>query len=217
MPIYSAKAVVFDLDGTIADTLDDLKNSVNYAIGLLGLAPCDRNTICGRVGSGAANLIRKSLPPEADEETVKKTLSEFYGHYMSHALDGTKPFPGVLELLNALKERGYRLAVVSNKPDAGTKAIVSALFGDIFDYVSGEKSGIPRKPEPDMVRFALDALGTEEAVYVGDSEVDVKTAANSGLPCVCVTWGFRSAEQLKEAGGEVFISDPSELLEMLGK
>ncbi|MBQ8897910.1 MAG: HAD-IA family hydrolase [Clostridia bacterium] len=217
MKKYITNAVIFDLDGTVADTLDDLKNSVNYAVGLLGVEPYDRPTVQSFIGSGAANLIRRALPAGTDEATAERILKEFRAHYMAHVMDLTCAYPGVTEMLSDLKARGFKLAITSNKPDAGTKAIADALFPGIFDYVAGEKPDVPRKPAPDMVRLALRALGEESAVYVGDSDIDVLTAKNAGLDCICVTWGFRSVEELKAAGGEVFVSTGAELSAMVEK
>lgn len=215
MDRFLTRAVIFDLDGTVADTLEDLKNSVNYAVGLLGVAPYDRDTVRSFIGSGAANLIRRALPAGTDEETAQSILREFRAHYMAHVMDATCPYPGVTEMLEELKSRGFKLAITSNKPDAGTKAIAEALFPGVFDYVAGEKPDVPRKPAPDMVRLALEALGEDSAVYVGDSDIDVHTAKNAGLECICVTWGFRSVEELKAAGGEIFVSSGEELCSLV--
>ncbi|MBR4940990.1 MAG: HAD family hydrolase [Clostridia bacterium] len=212
---FYTDAVIFDLDGTIADTLEDLKNSVNYAVGLCGVAPYDTPTVQSFIGTGAANLIRKALLENIEPELFEKILTEFRSHYMAHVMDNTVAYGGVTEMLSDLKSRGFKLGVASNKPMAGTSAIANALFPGVFDFVLGEQSGTPRKPEPDMVRIVLSKLGVDSAVYVGDSDVDVLTAKNAGLPCVCVTWGFRNEEQLKAAGAEVFVYEARELSEMV--
>ena len=215
MQKFYVDAVIFDLDGTLTDTLEDLKNSVNYAVGLCGVAPYDLETVRSFIGSGAANLIRRALPENIEEEAFGKILSEFRNHYMEHVMDNTVAYPGIKELLAELKTKGLKLAVTSNKPDAGTKAIVDAIFPGVFDYVAGEKTGVPRKPEPDIVKIALGEMGAQSAVYVGDSDVDVFTAKNAELPCICVTWGFRDPDSLRAAGGDLLVSDAALIAEMV--
>lgn len=211
MQKFSVDAVIFDLDGTLTDTLEDLKNSVNYAVELCGGQPYDLETVRSFIGSGAANLIRQALQNCEGDWDFDDILTRFRNHYMDHVMDNTCAYPGIKELLSELKAKGKKLAVTSNKPDKGTKAIVDAIFPDVFDYVAGEKADVPRKPAPDMVKNALSALNTEKALYIGDSDVDVETARNSGLPCVCVTWGYRDVDQLKAAGGEIFVYSAKEL------
>ena len=216
MQKFYVDTVIFDLDGTLTDTLEDLKNSVNYAVGLCGGQPYDLETVRSFIGSGAANLIRQALQNCEGDWDFDNILNEFRNHYMDHVMDNTCAYPGIKELLADLKAKGKKLAVTSNKPDKGTKAIVDAIFPDVFDYVAGEKADVPRKPEPDMVKLALSALDAKNAVYIGDSDVDVETARNSGLPCICVTWGYRDVDQLKAAGGEIFVSSAKELGDMIG-
>ena len=215
MEKFYVDAVIFDLDGTLTDTLEDLKNSVNYAVGLCGGKPYDLETVRSFIGSGAANLIRQALEGCNGDWNFEDILNEFRNHYMEHILENTEAYPGIRALLSELKAKGKKLAVTSNKPDAGTKTIVEALFPNTFDYVAGEQSNVPRKPAPDMINNALKAMGVEKALYVGDSDVDVLTAKNSGLPCICVTWGYRNVDQLKAAGGTVFVCSAGELGEMV--
>ena len=215
MQNFSVDAVIFDLDGTLTDTLEDLKNSVNYAVGLCGGEPYDLETVRSFIGSGAANLIRQALQNCEGEWDFDNILNEFRNHYMEHVMDNTCAYTGIKALLERLKAKGKKLAVTSNKPDMGTKAIVEAIFPGVFDYVAGEKTGVPRKPAPDMVANALSAMGVEKALYVGDSDVDVETARNAGLPCVCVTWGYRNVDQLRAAGGEIFVFSAEELGDMV--
>lgn len=211
------KAVVFDLDGTLLDTLEDLQNSVNYALGLHGFPERTYEEIRTFVGNGVRNLMKKSVPGGEDEPAFEAVFADFKSHYAVHWRELTAPYDGVVPLVEELHSRGLKLAVVSNKTDAEVKNLCSEFFGGCIDCVRGEVPGVPRKPEPDGVLLALQALGVtrEDALYVGDSEVDVRTARNAGLDCVAVTWGFRTREELREAGAEIFIDTPSELLGMV--
>ncbi len=215
MEKYMAEAVIFDLDGTVADTLEDLRASVNYAVGLMGIAPYSRETVQSFIGSGAANLVKRALGEKAGEENIEKTLAEFRAHYAAHLLDRTAPYPGVPEMLAELKERGFKLAITSNKPDIATVAIANALYPGVFDCVLGEKAGIARKPDPAIVKAAMENMGVKTAVYVGDSDVDVKTAENAGLPGIFVTWGFRTEAEMRAVGGKVFVTRAGEISDML--
>ncbi|MBQ5973898.1 MAG: HAD-IA family hydrolase [Oscillospiraceae bacterium] len=201
------KAVLFDLDGTLADTLEDLTASVNHVIALRGGEPLDCETVRGMVGNGAAALLRRAVGWEDPA-----AMADFRSHYAVHLLDHTRPYPGVIELLDELLRRGIALGVLSNKPDQAVQPMVRALFGERFAYVSGERTGIPRKPAPEPVRLALEALGTEDAVYVGDSETDVETAGAAGVEGVFVTWGFRSEAALRAAGARRLAGDAVALL-----
>ena len=211
------KAVVFDLDGTLLDTLEDLQNSVNHALGLHGFPERTYEEIRTFVGNGVRNLMKKSVPGGEADPAFEAVFADFKSHYAVHWRELTAPYDGVVPLVEELHRRGLKLAVVSNKTDAEVKNLCAEFFGGCMDCVRGEVPGVPRKPEPDGVFLALQALGVarEDALYVGDSEVDVRTARNAGLDCVAVTWGFRTREELKEAGAEVFIDTPSELLGMV--
>ena len=211
------KAVVFDLDGTLLDTLEDLQNSVNHALGLHGFPERTYEEIRTFVGNGVRNLMKKSAPGGEDEPAFEAVFADFKSHYAVHWRELTAPYDGVVPLVEELHSRGLKLAVVSNKTDAEVKNLCAEFFGGCIDCVRGEVPGVPRKPEPDGVLLALQALGVarEDALYVGDSEVDVRTARNAGLDCVAVTWGFRTRDELEEAGAEVFIDTPSELLGMV--
>lgn len=206
------ETVIWDLDGTLLDTLADLTASTNAALAAFGYPPRTLAQIRQVVGNGAANQIRKSLPEgAADFDAV---LAFYKAHYQAHCNEATRPYPGILEALDTLKARGIKMAVVSNKPDAATKALCRCHFGDRLDAAVGECAGVRRKPAPDSVLRALELLGGP-AVYIGDSEVDIATADNAGLDCICVGWGFRSAEALLDAGAAVIAPDVDSLMKIL--
>lgn len=209
-------AVVFDLDGTLLDTLDDLKNAVNYALGKMGLPLRSREEVKAFVGNGVAKLMERSVPTGTSPQDTAKALTAFKSYYAPHSKDNTAPYPGIPETLTALRDMGCRLAVVSNKFDAAVKELARDYFPGLMDLAAGENEAnqIPKKPEPTMVLRTLEALGVspERAVYVGDSDVDLQTAKNAGLPCISVTWGFRDREFLLQQGAAVLISHPRELL-----
>ncbi len=209
---------IFDLDGTLLDTLDDLAESVNYALRTHGMPGHSTDDVRRFVGNGVRKLMERAVPDGADNPLFEEAFATFRQHYMTHSLDTTRPYKGVPETLAALKARGCRLAVVSNKMMAATQSLCSHFFPDTIEVAIGEHEaeGIRKKPAPDTVIAALDALGVgkERAVYVGDSDVDIQTARNSGLPCISVLWGFRDRDFLKQHGAESFISTPSELIDV---
>lgn len=196
--------ILFDLDGTLLDTLGDLTDATNYALRQHGYPERRIDEIRLFVGNGAANQIRLSVPEGADYERVLATYKPYYD---AHCQIKTAPYPGVLETLEELKD--YPMAVVSNKPHSAVTVLAKQYFGDI--YARGEKADCPRKPAPDVVHRTMEDLGIEKCVYVGDSEVDVKTARNAGVPCLAVLWGFRDKEVLENAGAEFFCDDPKNL------
>jgi phosphoglycolate phosphatase len=209
---------IFDLDGTLLDTLDDLAASVNYALRTHGMPGHSTDDVRRFVGNGVRKLMERAVPDGADNPLFEEAFATFRQHYMTHSLDTTRPYKGVPETLAALKARSCRLAVVSNKMMAATQSLCSHFFPDTIEVAIGEHEaeGIRKKPAPDTVIAALDALGVgkERAVYVGDSDVDIQTARNSGLPCISVLWGFRDRDFLKQHGAESFISTPSELIDV---
>ena len=213
------QTILFDMDGTILDTLEDLQSSVNHMREKYGYPPCSLDEVRRFVGNGAEMQMRRALGADADEETVAKALALYKPYYAAHCQIKTKPYAGVLELMAALKAEGFRLAVVSNKPDEAMRPLVAQHFGALADIAMGETAQRRRKPAPDMVNDALAALGADKsrAVYVGDSEVDIETARNAGIPCISVTWGFRDREQLLEAGATELAADASELRALLEK
>ena len=205
--------ILFDLDGTLLDTLDDLWAATNYALGQYGCPPRTREEVRKFVGNGARELIRLALPGKESDPTVDEVLETYHVHYRKVCDQGAaRPYDGILQALEQVKKE-YPVAVVSNKPDAAVKKLCRGFFGEI--YALGEAEDNPRKPAPDMVFKAMQALGVDTCIYVGDSEVDVVTAKNAGMPCLSVLWGFRDREDLEKAGGMHFCSDPRELRETL--
>ena len=202
--------ILFDLDGTLLDTLGDLTDATNYALRQHGYPERSIGEIRRFVGNGAANQMRLSVPEGADYEPVLATYKPYYD---AHCQIKTAPYPGVLEALEELKD--YPVAVVSNKPHSAVTVLAKQYFGDI--YARGEKADCPRKPAPDMVLRTMQELGIEKCVYVGDSEVDVKTARNAGVPCLAVLWGFRDKEVLEAEGAEFFCDDPKNLVNDIKK
>ena len=207
---------IFDLDGTLLDTITDLAASCNYALRTHGMPEHSVDDVRRFVGNGVRKLMERAIPHGAENPDFEATFATFREHYMHHSLDTTQPYPGIPEVLADLKARGCRLAVVSNKMMAATVELCRHFFLDTIEVAIGEHEaeGIRKKPAPDTVFAALRELGVEKdrAVYVGDSDVDVQTAANSGLPCISVLWGFRDRDFLIQHGAKTFISAPSELL-----
>ena len=212
------KAIVFDLDGTLLDTLDDLWLSVNYTMDKFGFPHCDRREVRGFLGSGVRVLVEKSLP-EDKKDMTDECLSVFKAYYDVHKDDNTRPYDGVIDMLKAVRAAGLKSAIVSNKYDAAVQQLKNVTFNGLVDFAVGEGNGIKTKPAPDGVLLALKNLGVskDEAVYVGDSEVDLKTAENSGLKCVAVTWGFRDRDFLIECGAKNVIDATCELLPLIQK
>ena len=216
------KVYIFDLDGTLLDTLADLAASTNYALRKHGMPEHSIDDVRRFVGNGVRKLMERAVPDGADNPLFDEAFATFRQHYMEHSLDTTRPYDGIPETLAALKARGCRLAVVSNKMMAATQELCRHFFPDTIEVAIGEDEahGIRKKPAPDTVFEALKTLGVSRvgasdslsAVYVGDSDVDIQTAANAGLPCISVLWGFRDRDFLIQHGAETFISAPSELL-----
>lgn len=204
--------ILFDLDGTLLNTLEDLKDSVNYALAQYGCPPRTLGEIREFIGNGAERLIARSLPGKENDPPVSEVLATYQAYYKTHSTIKTGPYAGIPEVLKALAER-YPIAIVSNKPDAATRQLCREFFGDI--YARGESGDCPRKPAPDMLKMAMAYIGVDTCIYVGDSEVDVKTAQNLGVKCLSVLWGFRDREELEAAGGQYFCEDPSQLPTML--
>ena len=207
---------IFDLDGTLLDTLADLAASTNYALRKHGMPEHTIDDVRRFVGNGVRKLMERAVPDGADNPLFDKAFATFRQHYMEHSLDTTRPYEGVPEMLAELHERGCHIAVVSNKMMAATQELCRHFFPDTVEVAIGEHeaAGIRKKPAPDTVFAALQSLGVEKynAVYVGDSDVDIETAANAGLPCISVLWGFRDRDFLIQHGAKTFISAPSELL-----
>lgn len=213
--------IIFDLDGTLLNTLEDLTDSVNYAMEKFGFPVHTIEEIRSFVGNGAPKLIERSIPQGTENPSYEAVLAAFKEHYAAHCEDKTKPYEGVMELLAQLKEKGCRMAVVSNKFDGAVKRLCKKYFGSYLETAIGESADVKRKPAPDTVYRALHELSCDgsRAVYVGDSEVDIQTARNASLPCISVTWGFRTEEQLKAAGAKekFMLSSPLGLLPLLAR
>ena len=204
--------VIFDLDGTLLNTLDDMTDAANAALRHFGCPERTKEEVRQFVGNGAERLIRLALPGNEDDPAVSDVLSWYKDFYAAHSRIKTRPYEGIPEALAAVKAE-FSVAVVSNKPDNATKLLCKQYFGDV--YALGEGSAMPRKPAPDMVHRAMADIGAKTCVYVGDSEVDVLTAKNAGVPCLSVLWGFRDKETLLEAGADHFCENPADLLRKL--
>jgi len=209
--------VVFDLDGTLLDTLGDLADGVNFALTQYGYPARTLEEVRQFVGNGVRNLIELSIPGGIGNPDFEPCLHMFKEHYSKNMQNKTRPYEGVVELLEALRKAGIKTAIVSNKFDKAVKELSKEYFGDHIAVSIGESVRIHKKPAPDCVYEALHELGSpaRTAIYVGDSEVDVRTAHNAGLPCVGVTWGFREKEILVAEGAEYIIDHPLELLDIL--
>ena len=201
--------ILWDLDGTLLDTLEDLCDAVNAALEQFGYPTRSIEEVRCFVGNGAGKLIERAVPEGGDVQAV---LAAFRTYYNAHCRIKTKPYDGILEALRILGEK-YPMAVVSNKPDSAVKPLCAEYFPGL--YARGESTDCPRKPAPDMVFKAMEAIGVEHCIYVGDSEVDVRTARNAGVPCLSVLWGFRDREEIMEAGGKYFCEDTKALVEKL--
>ena len=205
---------VFDLDGTLLDTLRDLTASVNYALRWAGMPERTIEEVRWFVGNGVKKLMERAVPNGTDNPRFAEVYQEFRDHYLHHGLDTTEPYPGIMEMLRALKDEGKQIAVVSNKFYKATEELCSHFFAGLVDVAIGEREDIRKKPAPDTVEEALRRLEADctHAVYVGDSDVDIQTAMNSGLPCISVLWGFRDKDFLLAHGATTFVASPHELL-----
>lgn len=212
-------AIIWDLDGTLLNTLDDLTSAVNAALRTHGLPTRTRDEVRCFVGNGVKNLVRRAVPEGTPDLDVEAVFSDFRAHYAAHCNDATAPYPGVMEALAQLTAQGVSMAVVSNKLDSAVKALCKTHFGELIGVAIGECEGVRRKPAPDSVQRALTLLGVEaeDAVYIGDSEVDIATAQNAGLSCICVSWGFRPEASLREAGAKYIAPDIAALMELLDR
>lgn len=210
-------AVVFDLDGTLIDTLEDLKDSVNFALDKFGFPSRNLDEIRSFVGNGVKRLVYLSVPEGTDETTSEKCLDIFKEHYKGNSRNKTAPYAGIPEMLEKVKSAGFKTAVVTNKIQDAAIEIIRSFFGDKIDIIIGQIDGVAQKPEPDGVWLALEKLGVsrDKAVYIGDSEVDCMTAHNAGLPCIGVTWGFRSRAVLEENKAEFIVESPEKIMDCL--
>ena len=211
------KAVLFDMDGTVLDTLDDLADSVNRSLREFGLPEVSRFQVGHSLGNGAKYLIRHCLPEGSDEALCEQVLAFYKPWYDAHCRIKTKPYDGILPLMEALQAEEIRQAIISNKPDSAVQELAEAFFPGLMDVVIGESPAVERKPSPDTVLAAASQMGlmASDCVYIGDTEVDLETARNAGMDCIPVSWGFRTEEQLRAAGAEEIIRSPEDLKKKL--
>lgn len=209
--------VIFDLDGTLLNTLDDLADSVNFALGQYEFPCRKKDEVRCFVGNGVARLIELSIPDGLNNPNYEKCLLDFRNHYSKNMQNKTRAYKGIIEILEKLSKENYKLAIVSNKFDSAVKELNKVYFEEYIKVAIGESANVAKKPAPDTVIKALNELGTtaDKALYVGDSEVDVKTAKNSGVKCIGVTWGFRDREILEREGADYIIDKPKELLKII--
>lgn len=208
---------IFDLDGTLLDTLEDLADSTNYVLSLHDYPVRTLEEVRRFVGNGIRRLIEQAVPEGVGAEVVDTLFAEFIPYYKEHCADKTKPYDGIIELLQNLKQQGVKLAVVSNKADYAVKELCDTYFPNLLEVSVGERVGIRRKPAPDTVNEVLQLLQMEkeQAVYIGDSEVDVETAKNADMDCIAVDWGFRDKDCLQEAGAKVIVSTTKQVEECI--
>lgn len=211
------EAVIFDLDGTLLNTLEDLQSSVNYALKCHNMPERSLEEIRCFVGNGIEKLIERAVVENVDDSVKKDVLAAFKEHYAIHCNDKTGLYLGISDLLAKLKEQGFQMAIVSNKLQAGVDALYERYFKEYLSVAIGAREGIRKKPAPDTVYEALRILNVpkEQAVYVGDSEVDIATAANAGMKCITVAWGFRTRKEQEKAGAELFVEKPEEIITCL--
>lgn len=205
---------VFDMDGTILNTLDDLMDSTNFALKNNGLKERSLEEIRFFVGNGIQKLIERAVPQGTSKEVFEKVFADFKSHYKIHCADKTSYYDGIPSVIQTLRKMGVKTAVVSNKADFAVQELVEVYFKGLFDVALGEKAGVSKKPSPDMVNAALSVLGVEKeaAFYIGDSDVDFETAKNSSLDFIGVSWGFRGRKFLENLGAKNIIDSPEELL-----
>ena len=211
------RAVVFDLDGTLLNTLDDLAGAVNYALTTHDMPTRTLDEVRRFVGNGVTKLIRRAVPDGSDEATVQQVLATFKSYYAAHEMDKTAPYDGIPALLETLHKAGIAMAVVSNKLESAVENLRQHFFADTIPVAVGDAPPRPVKPAPDGTLVALERLGVSpaEALFVGDSEVDVLTARHTGMRCLAVSWGFREEDVLRQSGAQAITATPAEALEWI--
>lgn len=211
------RLAVFDLDGTILNTLDDLADSLNFALKSSGFPERSIDEVRNFVGNGIRKLIERGVPKGTDTAMIDRVHSDFTAHYKVHCADKTRPYDGITELLGRLRGAGCLTAVVSNKADYGVQELCARYFPGMFDIAVGERDGIRKKPAPDSVNEVLKRLGVsnKEAVYIGDSDVDVETARNAEMDCIGVEWGFRGREFLEAHGAKVIAANTEDIEKLI--
>lgn len=207
-------AVIFDLDGTLLNTIEDLANALNHSLAKFGFPTRTLPEVQSFVGNGLRRLVELAIPDGLDNPKFEDVLACFKPYYTEHCKDATAPYPGLMEVLEELHRNHIPMAIVSNKNDAAVKTLAKDFFGDLISVAIGERAEVAKKPAPDTVFAALEELGlsAEDAVYVGDSDVDLATAANAGLDCITVAWGFKGRDFLEKEGASIIIDTPEELL-----
>jgi len=210
-------AILYDMDGTVLDTLGDLCDSVNHATSQFGFPSVTEKQMAGFLGNGAKRLLTLSCPDGTDEETIEKILAVYLPWYNTHCRIKTAPYEGIVGMMEKLREMGVKQAVISNKPDSAVKPLAEEFFPGLLELAVGESKEVRRKPSPDSVFAAAKQMNVpvERCVYIGDTEVDIETAKNAGMDCIAVTWGFRSPEQLVKSGAGVMVNNADELFEAL--
>lgn len=208
------KLVIFDLDGTILNTIEDLADSTNFALRTHNMPERTLEEVRSFVGNGIRKLMERAVPQNTPEEKIDQVHQTFTEHYKVHCADKTGPYDGIMEVIKSLREQGIYTAVVSNKADYAVQSLCQDFFPGLFDYTVGEREGIRRKPYPDSVLAVLEKfnLSKEDAVYIGDSEVDYQTSVNAKMDVIMVGWGFREEAYLKECGAKFVIHTPEEIL-----
>lgn len=211
------KAVIFDMDGTILNTLEDLKNATNYSLRQFNMPERTLEEVRMFVGNGIRKLVERAVPAGTSAEKIDEILDVFLKYYKVHSADNTSSYPGIHELVEKLKAAGIKTAVSTNKADAPAQELGKEYFNGIFDLIVGQRDGLRTKPAPDSVNEILNILNIQkkDAVYVGDSDVDVQTAANSGLDFIGVSWGFRGRKFLQEKGAKNIVDSADEILDLV--
>lgn len=211
------KTIIFDLDGTLLNTLDDLTGSVNFALRKCGMPERTIDEVRRFIGNGVRMLMKRSVPQGTDDERYREAYNAFTAHYAENSRNLTAPYDGICELLKNLKTQGYKLAIVSNKIDFAVKDLRDEFFDGIIDVAIGDSDDTANKPAPDMVFKAVKELDAdiESCVYVGDTDVDLETAANSGMDCITVSWGFRSRAELEGYGSEMIADTPTDIMKFV--
>ncbi len=211
------KLVIFDLDGTLLYTLEDLMNSVNFTLDLFGYETCTLDEISSFIGNGVEQLMRRALPTNISEKDFALCLACFKDHYSKHCCEKTHPYQNVMEVLKMLKNRGIKVGILSNKFQKAAEDVCEHYFSGLYDMVVGESEHCRRKPAPDGINLMCDKFGVskEEIIFFGDTEVDIKTGSNSGVYCVSILWGYRDRIFLKNNGANVFIKNPLDIVDIL--
>lgn len=209
--------IIFDMDGTILDTLEDLTDSINASLSGNGLPERSLEEVRSFVGNGIYLLVKRAVPEGTSGTVIDQVYRDFMEYYPLHCSDKTQAYEGIPEVISSLREKGYLTAVVSNKADIAVQELCKQYFEGLFDFAVGEREGIQKKPAPDSVFEVMKRLQAEpeRTVYVGDSEVDVETAKNAHIACIAVNWGFRSEACLKAQGAEIILSEPRKLLDLV--